>query len=576
LLFSLIRLHPKPFLWALLGSCVYGGAVVASSFALGEVVDQVVVPRFESAALSQAAMVSGVLLLLAVGLMKTSATVLRRCMAAVAKARSDASLREMVVDRYQALPFEYHQSHPTGELLAHANADPEAAAEVPAKMPLAAGLIVLFAIAGVWIFATDPALAAIGLLIVPALVGLNTVYQRRIELPATNAQHHIGKVSAAAHESIDGALTVKVFGAERAERARFESVARRLRDAKIEIAKRDATFDVLLESISTLAIVALVVVGAWRVNSGAVSVGELVSFINLFTLLTFPLRVIGYVLGDIPPSLAGYDRVRRVLDEQARSPAGSQDVPDGPIGVEVTGLSFGYVAGCPVVDDVSFTVPAGSTLAVVGPTGCGKTTLLVLLARLFQADAGMVLLGGADLAELRPASLTKASALVFQEPFLFAESLEENILLGYRADRPSVTEALRLAAADEFVDLLPAGLATPVGERGVTLSGGQRQRIALARALVRRPRLRLLDDATSAVDPRTEARILRQLAAERTTTTKIVVANRPSTLALADQVIYLEQGKLVRAGTHEQLLASVPGYERLVRAYEIERAGRVP
>lgn len=561
LLLSLVRLHPVPFLLSLAGSAVYGGSVVVSSYVLGWAVDNVVVPRFARADLSTATMVTGALLLFAVGLVKTVATVVRRSMAAVAKARSDASLREQVVDRYQAVPYTYHQRRPTGELLAHTNSDPEAAAEVPAKMPLAIGLIVLFVAAAGWIIATDLSLAAVALLVLPTLVAANSWYQRQVAPLAATVQHGVGAVSAVAHESFDGAQTVKVLGGLKSERARFAEVARRLADAKVGVAQRAATFDVLLESIPALAVILVVAVGAWRVNSGMITVGDLVSVVNLLSLLTFPLRIIGYVLGDVPRSLAGYDRVRAVLAEPAASRAKAGPTRSGT--VVVRDLGFGYTA--PVLESVSFEVPEGSSLAVAGPAGAGKSTLLLLLAGLLHPDTGHVRLGDVDAAEVD----ADAVGMVFQEPFLFAASIEENLSLGRPVEPAVRTWALRLAAAD-FVTELPDGLATQVGERGVTLSGGQRQRIALARALVRRPRLLLLDDAMSAVDATTEDRILHSLADYPATT--VMVTNRSATLALADRVVYLERGRLAATGTHTQLLATTPAYAELVRAYEADRA----
>jgi ATP-binding cassette, subfamily B, bacterial len=216
---------------------------------------------------------------------------------------------------------------------------------------------------------------------------------------------------------------------------------------------------------------------------------------------------------------------------------------------------------------VSFRVPAGGTVALVGPTGSGKSTLALLLARLLTPDRGRIRLGGRDLGELDRGELAGTVSIAFQEPFLFSTSVADNIGLE-RDGGDGVLDAARLAQADEFVARLPAGYDTVVGERGATLSGGQRQRVALARALAGRPRLLLLDDATSSVDPVTEAAILNGLAGHLPSTTTVVVASRLATIALADRVLYLEGGRLVAEGSHEELLARAPGYARLVRAYE--------
>jgi ABC-type multidrug transport system fused ATPase/permease subunit len=240
--------------------------------------------------------------------------------------------------------------------------------------------------------------------------------------------------------------------------------------------------------------------------------------------------------------------------------------------LEVEALSFAHEPGLHVVQDVSFTIEPGRTVAVVGPTGSGKSTLLLLVAGLLTPDHGAVRLDGRDLQLMGVEELREEVATAFQEAFLFADSVAENVLLGWPAEH--LEGALALAGAHTFVGALPSGHATVVGERGATLSGGQRQRIALARALVRRPRLLLLDDATSAVDPTTEAGILQALDSELGGVTTLVVANRPATIALADEVLFLEAGRLVDHGPHEDLLRRQPTYERMVRAYELDRADR--
>jgi ABC-type multidrug transport system fused ATPase/permease subunit len=241
------------------------------------------------------------------------------------------------------------------------------------------------------------------------------------------------------------------------------------------------------------------------------------------------------------------------------------------VGLEVDGVGFAHVPGPPVLDGVTFDAAPGEIVAIVGPTGSGKSTLCQLLVRLAEPDRGQIRLGGVDLARVRTDDLRRAAALVFQESFLFADTVGENIGLDTAAAPDEVREAARIARADGFIERLPRGYDTPMGERGVTLSGGQRQRVALARALVRHPRLLLLDDATSAVDAVIEAEILDGLRRALDTTT-LIVAHRVSTIELADRVVYLDGGRVVAQGTHRELLA-LPAYEALVRAYEEEAIG---
>jgi ATP-binding cassette subfamily B protein len=312
--------------------------------------------------------------------------------------------------------------------------------------------------------------------------------------------------------------------------------------------------------VPSLANVALIVVGALRVRSGAMSLGEVTSFVFLFTLLVWPLRMIGYVLGDVPRSVAGYDRLQTVLRTPvAPDPERTLRAPRRGLAVDLRGVSVAYEPDRLVLDRVDLAVPEGHTVAVVGPTGSGKTTLLHLVAGLLAPQRGTV---GVTSGE---------RCLVFQESFLFADSVRENVTLGVPVDDAELWRALEVAQAAGFVAELPAGVDTEVGERGVSLSGGQRQRVALARALVRRPRLLLLDDATSALDPTTEGRILTALGASLEGVTTLVVATRPSTIALAHEVVFIAGGRILGHGSHEQLLATVAGYRRLVEAYERDR-----
>jgi ABC-type multidrug transport system fused ATPase/permease subunit len=415
----------------------------------------------------------------------------------------------------------------------------------------------------------------VGLALFPALAFINRAYSRRVEGPAARTQAHLGEVSAVAHESFDGALVVKTLGLEVREVGRLTRAADGLRSARVEVGRLRASFEPGLDALPNLGVVALLAVGSWRLSTGALSTGELVQAMALFGILTFPMRVVGFLLEEIPRAVVAADRLDGVLATPSRpapEAGAATPLPAGPLAVEVRGLRFGY-GGEPVLDGLDLSLAPGEVVALVGATGTGKSTLCSLLAHLERPEAGTVRLGGVDLAAAEPASVRAAVALAFQETFLFAVSVRENLTFGEPVGDDEVRWALARARADRFVDRLPGGLDQRLGERGVTLSGGQRQRLALARALLRRPGLLLLDDATSAVDPTIEQQILDGLRTALPATT-LIVAHRVSTITLADRVVFMDGGRIAASGSHDHLVATVPAYAALARAYEEGRVSR--
>jgi ATP-binding cassette subfamily B protein len=566
-----IREQRRIFTIAVLGSSLFASMTVASAFVMGAVTSRVVLPAFRAGHVRGGALAGAALAILGIAVAKVVGLVGRRVAAGTMQYRLQASYRRRVTRKYLTLPLSWHQQHPTGTLLSNANADVESTWYPIAPLPFACGALVMLVLTAVALLLTDPVLAIVGFVVFPAVITVTFAYSRRMAPRMTAAQQLRADVSAVAHESFDGALVVKTLGRETAETERFGAHAAELRDAMIRVGRLRGVFDPIMEALPSLGTLAVLLVGSVRLRSGATSVGDLVSVAYLFTVLALPVRAIGWVLGDLPRAVVGWDRVQRVLRATAGQSYGDRVLPTRaePARLSVDAVTFTYhEGGPPVLDRVSFDVAPGRTVALVGPTGSGKSTLVTLLVRLVDPSSGAVLLDGADLRDLPRGGVSEHATVVSQATFLFDDTVRGNVALGADVADAQVWRALQLAQADRFVRALPEGLETHVGERGTTLSGGQRQRIALARALVRQPRLLVLDDATSSVDPAVEAKILHGLRAADLTATVVVVAYRRSTIALADEVVYIERGRIGGRGSHAELLATVPGYARLVLAYD--------
>ena len=564
---SYIATHPLPFAIAVTGATIYAGMTVGSTIVLGRITDHVLVPAFKQGGVKAGTILWAVVAIMAVGVVRAAGIIMRRYFAGMTGSRMRMTLTSRVVDMYQSLPLAYHRSRPTGQLMAHAEADVQAAIEVIHPLPWSLAVVLLVVFATIALLLTDLFLAVIGILVLPGLAVINRYYTAKVEDPATKAQERIGDVSAVAHESIDGALMVKTLGRERAEVERLKQRALALRDERVRMGRLRAAFEPAFEAIPAIGIIVLIAVGSWRVSTGAISVGTLVQFVSLFELLAFPLRLIGFVLSDVPRAVVGRERIQEVFTEPiSLSPAIERvPLPETPAGLSVRSVSFAY-DGNRVLENLSFEVAPHESVALVGPTGVGKSTLAHLLVRLADPETGSIRLGEVDLRHLDPEALRRSVAIVFQESFLFARSVRENVALDLHVSDEQIGEALRLAQAEGFVRELPRGYDTVLGERGISLSGGQRQRLALARALVRKPKLLIMDDATSSVDPTVEAAILEGLQRELDTTL-FVIAYRVSTISLADRVLFLDEGRIVAEGSHVQLL-SHPAYLAMVSAYE--------
>jgi ATP-binding cassette, subfamily B, bacterial len=582
----------REFAIGAVGTVLYAVMTVLSSFVMGWITDSILIPSVNVGDVATSTLAGAAVAIIGVSTFLSVGISMRRMGAYYAQYRLQYRDRLAVTDRFLELPIEWHRRHPTGQLLANVNEDVEAASFIAAPLPMAFGVVVMLIITATLLLLTDPFLALIGFLVGPLLIVANYVYQRRMRHVAATAQRLRAEVADIAHESFDAALVVKTLGREDAEVGRFGASSDELRDRMVEVGRIRAVFDPIIEALPNIGILAVLAVGAWRVDQGLLTPGDLVAFAYLFRLVAMPMRVFGWMLGELPRGIVGLDRVEGVLEETDSVGYGSSRPSQmGGAAASAEAASYHYPEtayddlsshsrGEPAlraetdrgISGITLEVGSGKTVAIVGPTGSGKSTIAHLLVRLFDPDKGEITLDGHGLANIERDTLATAVSLVFQETFLFDDTILENITLGEPFDFDDVEWAASLARADEFIEQLGDGYQTQVGERGATLSGGQRQRIAIARALVRRPRLLVLDDATSAVDPAVEAEILAGLS--KLDTTVVIVAYRRSSIVLADEVIFVEDGRVMDRGSHEDLYSRLAEYRLLIDAYgKTEAAG---
>ncbi len=506
-------------------------------------------------------------ILIAVGLLKALGIAGRRFFAFQFSFRAEADLRHRIFEHIQRLEFAYHDLVPTGELMSRASSDLGQVRLIFAMLPITVANFGLFiAVAGVMLF-LDPVLGVVAVVSVPGLLLLARRYAQRVLAASFDVQQRLADMSSVVEEAVAGIRVVKSYGQEEQETQRVAATAEGIYTRTVDLLRQRSTYVPLFEALPAIAGAVILAVGGVRVIRGQMTFGEFVAFTEYMVILNFPLRITGWFMAELPRASAASTRIVELLDEAPNivDPVTPVELPSGGGHLVFDNVGFSYPDGPPVLDGLDLEIPAGTSVALVGATASGKTTLAYLLPRYYDVTSGEIRVDGVDIRTLAVSDLRESVSVVFEDSFLFSRSIRDNIAFGCPdATDQEILAASALARADGFISELDDGYDTIVGERGYSLSGGQRQRISLARAVLRSPRVLILDDATSSVDAVTEEEIrvaLRQVMDKRTT---IIIAHRPSTLQLADRVVFIDEGRVAATGTHEALLASNERYREVL------------
>jgi ATP-binding cassette, subfamily B, bacterial len=512
-------------------------------------------------------------LIVVAGVLVGTFTALRRYYAFREARWTETRLRERLFNHIMSLHVGYHDRAQTGQLMSRSSSDLQQIQSFVVMIPITMSNLGMILAATIILFITDPLLALVALAPLPLVNVAGRKFSTSIHSAVLQVQAEQAELATVVEETIGGVRVVKGFGAEEVQSVRLRKEADDIQGVSIGAAKIRAKFLPAIELLPQLGLIAVLGLGGLRVINGDLTLGQLVQFNFFVALLVSPLRMLGMTIAWAQRAGAALERVNEVLDAvpEVVDPQHPQVLPDARDrgAVSFRGVRFGYDPDAPVLDEFDLELAAGESVALVGATGSGKSTVARLLVRFYDVDAGRVMIDGIDVRDLEVLEVRRAVGIVFEDTLLFHDSVAANIAFAQPdADVETIEQAARLAGAHDFIMGLPEAYETMLGERGYSLSGGQRQRIAIARAILADPRVLVLDDATSAVDPSKEHEIRSAMATVMDGRTTIVIAHRPGTIALADTVVLLDGGKVVASGPHQELLDTEPRYREVLAAME--------
>ena len=478
----------------------------------------------------------------------------------------EAGIRNRIFTHMQKLAFNYHDKVPTGDLMARASSDASQVRLAFAIAPLASANIFLLLILSVTLLSLSLPLGGIVLLSIPAVLWLASNFSSKAMGVSLKVKEAEANMTTEVEEQLGGIRVVKAFGNEEQASNRVEDAVQNIYDTSLGYLKLRTKFVPLFELIPMVITLAVLILGGYLTINNFLSLGEFIAFTQYVFLLIWPLRITAWFLSEIPSSVAAGNRILELLNETPtitddESPYELPEDGDGSLKFSKVNFKYGNEK---IFDDLTLEIQGKKTVAIVGSTGSGKSTLAYLLPRLYEIESGSIEIDGVDIKNLRLSELRSNVSLAFEESFLFSNTARENISLGLEdASQEEIEDAALIARAHDFISQLPESYETKVGERGYGLSGGQRQRIALARAILRKPRILILDDALSAVDASTEEEIRNELNQVMSNMTTLIITNRVPTIELCDEVVFLENGKVKAQGKHQELMESVDTYKSL-------------